>query len=78
MFAIFRIAARVIWLVVAPDAVTHSVFGSLTDFIFLPLRPPVLSVLLLLLHPHHHFINAIIVWVIFVDLDYLLCFVEVF
>jgi hypothetical protein len=78
MFAIFRIAARVIWLVVAPDAVTHNVFGSLTDFIFLPLRPPILSVLLSLLHPHHHFISAIIVWVIFVDLDYLLCFVEVF
>jgi hypothetical protein len=75
IFAIFRIVAQVIWLVLALDAVTHIVFGSLTDFVFLPLRPPVL---LSLLRPCRRFISGIIVWVIFVDLDYLLCFVEVF
>jgi hypothetical protein len=78
IFAIFRIVAQVIWLVLALDAVTHIVFGSLTDFVFLPLRPPVLPVLLSLLRPCRRFISGIIVWVIFVDLDYLLCFVEVF
>jgi hypothetical protein len=61
-----------------PSVVTHSVFGSLTGFIFLLLRPPVLPVLLSLLGPCYRFISGIIVWVIFVDLDYLLCFVEVF
>jgi hypothetical protein len=60
-----------------PDAVTHNVVGSLTGFVFLPLRPPVLPVLLSLLHPCRHFISGIIVWVIFVYLDYLLFFVEV-
>jgi hypothetical protein len=55
-----------------PSAVTHSVFESLTDFVFLPLRSPVLPILLSLFRPHHHFISDIIVWVIFVDLDYLL------
>jgi hypothetical protein len=58
-----------------PGAVTHSVFGSLTGFVFLLLRPPVL---LSLPHPRCRFISGIIVSVIFVDLDYLLCFVEVF
>jgi hypothetical protein len=52
--------------------VTHSVFESLTGFVFLPLRSPVLPILLSLFRPHHHFISDIIVWVIFVDLDYLL------
>jgi hypothetical protein len=61
-----------------PGAMTHSVFGSLTGFVFLPLRPPVLPVLLSLLRPRRCFISGIIFWVIFVDLDYLLCFVEVF
>jgi hypothetical protein len=61
-----------------PNVVTHSVFGSLTGFIFLLLRSPVLLVLLSLLRPCYRFISGIIVWVIFVDLDYLLCFVEVF
>jgi hypothetical protein len=55
---------------------THNVFVSLTDFVLLPLRLPVL--LLLLLHPRRHFLSGIIVWVIFVLLNYLHCFVEVF
>jgi hypothetical protein len=78
IFATFRIAAWVIWLVLAPGAMTHSVFGSLTDFVFLSLRLPVLPVLLSLPRTRRRFISGIIVWVIFVDLDYLLCFVEVF
>jgi hypothetical protein len=61
-----------------PGAVTHNVFRSLTGFIFLPLHPPVLPVLVSLLRPRRHFISGIIVWVISVDLDYLFCFIEVF
>jgi hypothetical protein len=57
---------------------THSVFGSLTGFVFLPLHLPVLPVLLSPPHPRRHFISGVIVWVIFVALDYLLCFIEVF
>jgi hypothetical protein len=78
IFAIFRIVGRVIWLVLAPDAVTHNTSGNLTGFVFLPLHLPVLPVLLSLPHPCHRFLISIIVWVIFVDLNYLLCFVEVF
>jgi hypothetical protein len=78
IFTIFRIIAQVIWLVLPPSAVTHNVFGSLTSFIYLSLRLPALSVSLLLLHPRHHFLSGAIVWVIFVVLDYLHCFVEVF
>jgi hypothetical protein len=78
IFAIFRIVRRVIWLVLAPNSVTHSAFGSLTGFVFLPLHLPALPVLLSLPHPHHRFLISIIVWVIFVDLNYLLCFVNVF
>jgi hypothetical protein len=61
-----------------PGTVTHIVFRSLTSFVFPPLRPLVLPVLLSLLHTCHRFISGIIVWVIFVDLDYLLCFVDIF
>jgi hypothetical protein len=61
IFAIFWIVARVIWLVLAPGVVTHIIFESLTGFVFLPLRPPVLPVLLLLLHPRRHFISGIII-----------------
>jgi hypothetical protein len=75
VFAIFRIIAWVIWLVLAPGAMTHSVFGSLTGFVFFSLRSPVL---LSPPHPHHRFISGIIVSIIFVDLDYLLYFIEVF
>jgi hypothetical protein len=78
IFAIFRIVTRVIWLVLPPGAMTHIFFGSLTGFVFLLLHPPVLPVLLSLLHACHHFINGIIIWVIFVDVDYLLCIVDVF
>jgi hypothetical protein len=75
IFVIFRIIARVTWFVLALGVVTHIVFGRLTDFIFLPLRPPVLSSLL---HPRHRFLSDIIAWVIFVVLNYLHCFVEDF
>jgi hypothetical protein len=78
MFAIFRIVALVTWLALAPVVVIHNIFGSLTDFIFLPLRPPVLSALPVLLHPQRHLLSGIIVWVIFLALGYLLCFIEVF
>jgi hypothetical protein len=71
IFAIFRIVSRVIWLVLTPIAVTHSVF------VFLLLCPSVLPALLSLPHPRHRFISGIIASVIFVDLDYLLCFIEV-
>jgi hypothetical protein len=50
----------------------------LTDFVFLPLHPTVLTILPSLLHPRYRFLSGIIVWVIFVVLDYLLCFVDVF
>jgi hypothetical protein len=65
-------------LVLAPGTVTHSAFGSLTGFVFLPLRPLVLSVLPSLLHPRRSFLSGIIVWVIFFILDYLLFFIDVF
>jgi hypothetical protein len=78
MFAIFRIVALVTWLALAPIVVIHSVFESLTDFVFLPLRLSVLSAPLVLLHPHRHLLSGIIVWVIFLALDYLLYFIEVF
>jgi hypothetical protein len=61
-----------------PVIVIHRVFGSLTDFIFLPLRLPVLSALPVLLRPRRHLLNGIIVWVIFLTPGYLLCFIEVF
>jgi hypothetical protein len=61
-----------------PGAVAHNIFESLTGFVFLPLRLPVLTVLLSLLRPCCRFISGIIVWVIFMDLDYVLFFVEVF
>jgi hypothetical protein len=78
MFAIFRIVALVTWLALALVVVIHNVFGSLTDFIFLPLRSPVLSASPVLLRPCHHLLSGIIVWVIFLAPDYLLSFVEVF
>jgi hypothetical protein len=78
MFAIFKIIALVTWLALAPVIVIRNVFGSLTDFIFLPLRPSILSAPPMLLRPHHHLLSGIIVWVIFLAPDYLLCFIEVF
>jgi hypothetical protein len=78
MFAIFRIVALVTWLALTLVVVIHNVFGSLTDFIFLPLRSPVLSAPPVLLRPCHHLLSGIIVWVIFLAPDYLLSFVEVF
>jgi hypothetical protein len=44
-----------------PGVVTHSVFGSLTGFVFLPLCPPVLLAPSLLLHPRRHLLIDIIV-----------------
>jgi hypothetical protein len=78
MFGIFRIIALVTWLALAPVVVIHSVFRSLTGFIFLPLRPPVLSAPPVLLRPHRRLFNGIIVWVILLAPDYLLCFIVVF
>jgi hypothetical protein len=78
MFAIFKIITLVTWLALAPVIVIHSVFGSLAGFIFLPLRLPILSAPPVLLHPCHHFLSGIIVWVIFLTPYYLLCFIEVF
>jgi hypothetical protein len=78
MFDIFRIIALVIWLALALVVVIHNVRGSLTGFISLSLRPSVLSALAVLLCPHRHLLNGIIVWDIFLAPGYLLCFVEVF
>jgi hypothetical protein len=61
-----------------PIVVIHSVFGSLTGFILLPLCPPVMSALPVLLHPCHHLLSGIIVWVTFLAPGYLFCFVEIF
>jgi hypothetical protein len=44
-----------------PVVVIHNVFGSLTDFIFLLLHPPVLSALPMLLHPCRHLLSGIII-----------------
>jgi hypothetical protein len=62
MFAIFRIVTLVTWLALAPVGVIHNIFGSLTGFVFLPLRPPVLSAPPMLLCPHRHLLSGIIVW----------------
>jgi hypothetical protein len=78
MFPIFRIVALMTWLALAPVDVIHNVFGSLTDFVFLLLRPPVLSAPPMLLRPCHHLLSGIIVWATFVAPDCLHCFVEVF
>jgi hypothetical protein len=78
MFAIFSIVALVTWLALAPVVVIHIVFGSLTGFVFLSLRPPVLSAPPVLLRPRRRLLSGIIVWVIFLSPDYLLYFVEVF
>jgi hypothetical protein len=78
MFGIFRIVTLLTWLALAPVVVIHNIFGSLTDFIFLLLRPPVLSALPVLLHPRHHLLIVIIVWVIFLTPGYLLYFIKVF
>jgi hypothetical protein len=56
----------------------HNICVSLTDFIFLPLRLPVLSAPPVLLHPRCYLLSGIIVWDIFLTPGYLLCFVEVF
>jgi hypothetical protein len=78
MFAIFRIVALDTWLALVPVVVIHNVFGSLTDFLFLPLRPLVLSTLPMLLRSHRRLLSGIVVWFIFITPDYLHCFIEVF
>jgi hypothetical protein len=72
------IVARVAWLVLALIVVTHSIFGSLVDFVFLLIRPLVLLALPLLLCLCRCFLSGIIVWAIFVALDCPCCFIEVF
>jgi hypothetical protein len=61
-----------------PVIMIHSIFGSLTSFVFLLLCSPVLSALPPLLHPRHRLLSGIIVWAIFVAPDYLHDFVNVF
>jgi hypothetical protein len=78
MFAIFRIIALVTWLALALVVVIHNICESLTGFIFLPLRPPVLSAPPVLLHPRHYLLSGIIIWDIFLTPGYLLCFIDVF
>lgn len=82
IFVVFRIDAREFWLVLALATITHSVFGSLTGFIFLSLPLPVLlpppSPPLLLHPPLRLLLSGIIVWDIFVGRVYLLYFVVVF
>jgi hypothetical protein len=63
---------------IGPVVMIHNVCGSLTGFIFLPLRPPVLSALPMLLYPHRHLLSGINVWDIFLAPGYLLCFIVVF
>jgi hypothetical protein len=78
MFAIFRIVTLVTWLALASIIVIHNVFRSLTSFVFLPLRLPVLSALPMLLCPCHRLLSGIIIWVIFMAPDYLYCFIKIF
>ncbi len=61
-----------------PVVVIHSVFGSLTGFVFLLLCPPVLLAPPMLLHPCRHLLSGIIVWATFVAPDCLHYFVDVF
>lgn len=56
-FAIFRVVARVTWLVQAL-VVFLDVFGRLTGFTFFLPRLSILSVLLLLLSPSHHLLSG--------------------
>jgi hypothetical protein len=61
MSAISRIIALVTWLALAPVVVIHNIFGSLTGFVFHPLRLPVLLALPMLLHPRRCLLSGIIV-----------------
>jgi hypothetical protein len=61
MFAIFRVVALVTWLALAPVVVIHIICGSLTGFIFLSLRLPVMSASPVLFRPHHHLLSGIII-----------------
>ncbi|WVZ71374.1 hypothetical protein U9M48_019966 [Paspalum notatum var. saurae] len=61
-----RIVTRVTWFVLALVVVILSVFGSLTGFVFLPLRLPVLTAPLWLLYPLRLLLSGIIGWVTFV------------
>jgi hypothetical protein len=46
---------------IGPIIVIHSVFESLTDFVFLSMCPPVLSALLMLRRLCHHLLSGIII-----------------
>jgi hypothetical protein len=61
MFVIFRIVTLVNWLALALIGVIHNVFGSLTGFVFLSLRLPVLSALHMLLRPCCRLLSGIII-----------------
>jgi hypothetical protein len=78
MFVIFRIVTLVTWLALAPVVVIHSIFESLTGFIFLPLRPLVLLALPMLLYLRRRLLSDIIIWVIFMAPNYLHYFIDVF
>jgi hypothetical protein len=78
MFVIFRIVTLVTWLALAPVVVIHSIFESLTGFIFLPLRPLVLLALPMLLYLRRRLLSDIIIWVIFMPPNYLHYFIDVF
>jgi hypothetical protein len=78
VFATVRIVTLVIWLAMAPVVVIHCVFGSLTSFVFLPLRPLVLSALLMLRHPRRQLLSDIISWITFVAPACRHYFIEVF
>jgi hypothetical protein len=62
---LFRIVARALCLVLAPDALMAS--GSLTGFVFLPM-PPTPFLQPMLLHPPALFSSGIIVLAIYVVL----------
>jgi hypothetical protein len=59
MFAIFRIVTLVTWLALAPIDMIHSIFGSLTGFVFLPLCLSALSTPSMLLYPRRHLLSDI-------------------
>lgn len=68
-FVMFWIVTLVISLVLPLVVVTH-VSKNLTYFAFLSLRLSVIPTLLLLLHTLHLLLGIIIIWDIFVALDY--------
>jgi hypothetical protein len=78
IFATFSIVALVTWLALTSIIMIHNVYGSLTSFIFPPLRPPVLLALLMLHPPCCHLLSGIIIWATFVAPVCWLCIIDVF